>query len=384
MKSSIFIIILFSLLSLVLSQTRTFFLENQCADTVWFTMTSGAAPYAPGKTRCATNSDCAQGATCDTANGICFWTIPTPQNGNFRIDSDGGSNAVIFQFNGGNVVWSGNIGGCLNGTCSASQQVCDKSGCGTFGGSPQTNAEFTLSSQGVDFYDVEVINGFNLPVAVFPQTNSRENNNPYFCGSPGSPNALTDTANCTWQFNVTSPYYNWVLSGGAPCTSNANCNSGEVCGISNNVGQNPRFKLTCGQLEGHWTANQICGICSTFGAPFNCDSNLPPPNSGNTERDLYGCAGGIPSCYGGGASDNCCGCANWGQYGMFVPPQTAQCVSSNPNWMSDVFPGLVFFKRACPSVYTYPYDDMSSTFVCSDIQGGNNIVNYKIIWCPKP
>jgi len=368
-------------LGLAMAQTRTFYLENQCSNTVWFTMTSGAAPYAPGKTRCATNTDCVQGATCDTGNGICFWTIPTPANGNFRLDANGGTNSVVFPFTSQNTVWSGNIGGCLNGTCSASENVCDQSGCGTFGGSPQTNAEFTLSAKGIDFYDVEVINGFNLPVAVYPQAKST-NTNPYFCGSPGSPIALTDTANCSWTFNIPSPYYNWVQAGGSACTSNSNCNSGQVCGVSNNVGQNPRFKLTCGILEGHWTANQICGICSTFGAPFDCSTNLPPPNSGNTLRDLYGCAGGIPSCYQNGASDNCCGCADWGKYGMFVPPETALCVNSNPNWMSDVFPGLVFFKSACPSVYTYPFDDMSSTFVCSDMQGSNNIVNYKIVWCP--
>jgi len=344
---SIFILLI--LISLALAQTRTFYLENQCKDTVWFKPSGGA---------------------------------PTPGNGNYRLDANGGTNNLTFKFaEGQSAIWSGNIGGCLNGTCSASESVCDQSGCGTFGGSPQTNAEFTLSATGIDFYDVEMINGFNLPVAVFPQVKST-NTNPYFCGSPGSPIALTDTANCSWNFVSPSPYYNWVQIGGSACTSNSNCNSGQVCGISNNVGQTPRFKLTCGTLVGYWTANQICGICSTFGAPLNCSSELPPPNSGLNLRDLYGCAGGIPSCYSGGASDNCCGCANWGSYDMYIPPQTALCVNTNPNWMSDVFPGLVWLKRACPSLYTFPYDDMTSTFVCSNMVGSNNIVNYKIVWCP--
>jgi len=381
MKSVIFILLIITFLSTIEGQTRTFYLENYCEGTVWFTMTSGAAPYATGFNKCSGSSGCVAGSTCG-GNGICYWNNPEPTNGNYRLDAYGGTNSVVFPFNGQNTVWSGNIGGCLNGTCSADSNVCDTNGCGTFGGSPQTNAEFTLSATGVDFYDVEMINGFNLPVAVYPQTTNFNPANPYSCGSPGSPFALTNTANCSWNFNPPSVYFNWVLSGGSACTSNSDCSNGDFCGLSNNVGKNPRFALTCGTLVGYWTANQVCGIDMSFGEPFNCNQQLPS-NGNDNLWDLYACAGGIPSCYGGNAGDNCCGCANWGSYDMFVPPQTAQCVSCNPTWMSDVFPTLVWLKRACPSLYTFPYDDMSSTFTCAQDSGSNNVVNYKIVWCPR-
>jgi len=40
-------------------------------------------------------------------------------------------------------------------------------------------------------------------------------------------------------------------------------------------------------------------------------------------------------------------------------------------------------KKACPTAYTYPYDDMSSTFVCKNIINEMNLVNYEITYCPE-
>ncbi|KAI9340042.1 hypothetical protein DFJ73DRAFT_845858 [Zopfochytrium polystomum] len=42
-------------------------------------------------------------------------------------------------------------------------------------------------------------------------------------------------------------------------------------------------------------------------------------------------------------------------------------------------------KAMCPSAYTYPYDDMSSTFTCTNAGGGNtaeNSVDYDVTFCP--
>lgn len=40
-------------------------------------------------------------------------------------------------------------------------------------------------------------------------------------------------------------------------------------------------------------------------------------------------------------------------------------------------------KKACPTAYTYPYDDMSSTFTCKNVIDGVNSVNYEITFCPQ-
>lgn len=235
-------------LDLVVGQSRTFTFENYCTETVWFSVTSGAAGNGcPG-------TACLEGSTCDTQNGICYWTVPTPSNGNFRLEPNGGTNSITFPYynNGQSTVWSGNIGGCLNGTCQGSESSCDTSGCGTLNGCPMTRAEFTLVSNNADFYDVEVINGFNLPLAIYPEVVS-SSNNPYTCGSPGAPVAQTATGNCSWSFNPPSVYYNWVSGGGASCTSSSQCSSGLVCGMSGNQ----PFELTCGTLYGYWTADQV-------------------------------------------------------------------------------------------------------------------------------
>ena len=59
------------------------------------------------------------------------------------------------------------------------------------------------------------------------------------------------------------------------------------------------------------------------------------------------------------------------------------CVNKNPYWTDNIQPTLKWLKQACPSAYTYPYDDMSSTFTCQNIINGVNSVNYKITFCPQ-
>jgi len=246
-----------------------------------------------------------------------------------------------------------------------------------------TRAEFTLNPHAADFYDVEVINGHNIPMAMYPKTSARNSNDPYFCGAPGAPAPLTAAGSCSWKFSPPSVYYNWVSTGGKACKSNADC-GGSTCGLSNNVGVNPRFKLTCGKLLGYWTADQICGINPSFGAPFNCGQVLSGANSGISLTMMYGCSNGLQSCYQNGASNACCGCQNWNQLGLKVPSQTTQCKNTNPNWQKYVLPTIHWLKAACPTAYTYPYDDQSSTFVCqSNNAAGINSVNYDIVWCPS-
>src|SRR5262249_9279347 len=143
------------------------------------------------------------------------------------------------------------------------------------------------------------------------------------------------------------------------------------------------LQKTCGRLLGYWTADQICGIQRNYGAPFNCSQTLPAPQNNLTWWNLFACVG-VGSCYASGAGTNCCGCVNWDQIGIPVPPgpTTAQCVNQNPNWVNGVLPGLSWLKKACPTVYTYPFDDMSSTFTCQQMVNGTNAVNYTITFCP--
>lgn len=59
--------------------------------------------------------------------------------------------------------------------------------------------------------------------------------------------------------------------------------------------------------------------------------------------------------------DSCCGCPLWDE-------GNGGCVSSNPDWTATSYPWAKFFKSACPTAYSFPRDDRTSIFACSDVQ----------------
>ena len=174
----------------------------------------------------------------------------------------------------------------------------------------------TLAKTFIDFYDVEVINGVHMGVSMEP-TNVN-GSGPYDCGAPGSKYPRNSKiGGCTWQLSPPSNDYNWVSAGGEACSSDSQCTNETQCGISFNPGHAQLLMKTCGSHIGYWTADQICGIQPSWGAPFYCSAYL----------NLYGCTGGVPSCYQNAAPSSCCGCANWCEEGIQVPtsPDTQVC-----------------------------------------------------------
>lgn len=375
------------------SSARTINFVNQCPFPVWFGFISGATPNRGGGT-CNTDADCYPGSTCvnrGAGGNQCFWKNPTPANNNFKLEASGGTNNVqipIYQ-NGLNYIWSGAIAGrtkctgtgCETGDCGGGTGACPA---GRGFQQPATQAEITMGINNPDYYDVEVINGMNLPVQMSPVISNPPSANPYNCGNPGSATAFGTMGACSWNMSPPAVEYHWVRAGGNSCKSNTDCATPNVCGLSFNPGKNPLLQKTCGVLIGYWTANQVCGIQNNYGAPFNCGQTLPPPQQNLTLNNLYQCTQ-VGSCYQNGADSTCCGCANWDQLGIPVPDETytQQCVNSNPNWTNGVLPTLEWIKQACPSVYTYPYDDMSSTFTCQINDSTNrNSTNYTVTFCP--
>lgn len=100
-----------------------------------------------------------------------IWPAITPgenfNNGGFPLKS---GQSIVFN---APVGWSGRIwgrsgckfdkngnGSCLTGACGTSLK------CSASGAPPATLAEFTLSA--LDFYDVSLVDGFNLPMSVKP------------------------------------------------------------------------------------------------------------------------------------------------------------------------------------------------------------------------
>ncbi len=64
----------------------------------------------------------------------------------------------------------------------------------------------TLLKNGVDFYDVEVINGVHLPVSFGP-TNAAATSEVYKCGNPGAKYPRTKLGSCSWDMKPPSEDY---------------------------------------------------------------------------------------------------------------------------------------------------------------------------------
>ena len=335
--------------------------------------------FVPGAVAGKNCPDCPAGSTCDSTNGICYHNVPTNAKG-YTLTAGGGSTDLTFQDYGyaNNLIVSGNLHACFGPSCDPIKKIPT---------GPSTRAEFTLQRTGKDFYDITVIDGFNFPLEMKPgnaipsSADSIDKTDPFFCGSPGS---ITPTnkllGSCGWSVNATQQYYNAVAGPGTKvCKTNADCaGPGDICGLDINKSQGT--ELNCGKQVGFWSGKKQCQVEGT------CTDPMPAPNTpGQTLDTLYMCDKGIPSCYQDKlATPGCCGCVNWDEAGLTVPASAKKCVYENPNWKALVLPNLKWMKEMCPTAYTYPYDDMSSTFTCYSESGSlPNTVSYTVTFCPQ-
>lgn len=172
-------------------------------------------------------------------------------------------------------------GSCTTGDCGG---VLECRGAG--GAPPVTLAEFTLGN--TDFYDVSLVDGYNLPLAV-------------------STSGVTANAAASRGSSTTVPCAT------AGCTSNAL--------LRNGGGGTCPTQLV--QTDSAGQAVACRSACEAFAAPQYC-------------------------CTGAYSTPQTCGPSSYSQ----------------------------LFKSACPTAYSYAYDDPSSTFTCSGAAG------YIITFCP--
>lgn len=370
------------------------------------------------------------------------YTSGTPASNTITIPDYSSSNGSVKLWSGGfagrtGCTFTGNVISCNTGDCG--DDGTGKGGCalGTGFTAPVTQVEPTFLVKSPDSYDVTIINGFNVPMSFTPDVQVGSSS-PYDCGSPGSntatnyTNVLYSTASpsptgtlgaCSWSFTPPNSnlYYQWVsASPGGPCTKNSDCGS-NACGMTTANVTGNTAALTCGKLLGYWTQDEICAKnrnfnsasivnCTSTSAISNCTANgttCPVTVSGQyTFYNLLACTSSPPdtqdnaltfnTCFAAGdySSSNCCGCINWQSSSQFtgtVPTDStlvSQCGTSNnttanQNWVDSVLPNLFWLKNACPSAYTYPYDDKTSSFSCPyAYEQGQSGVNYTVTFCP--
>lgn len=405
-----------------ITNQRTMTFTNQCNFPVWFSLNGSAIPNSPN---CPTTA-CPDGSTCNTGSHLCYWNNASPSTGSYALTTtDAGRTATVdiigsLATGSSDTLWSGNFSAST--LCSGSS--CGQAACGNHGGTtscapgvgfnqPATQAEITMltvESSGTDTYDVEVINGFHIPIKMTP--NQTANN--YSCGVPGNEVAANNFGACDWTNanplnSNSSPVnkYFWVTSTGTACLSGNTCaTSGEKCGLD--IDLNP----VCGDFLGYFSANQLCAINSKFTSPFgdgfSCSQNLNSPFPASTYplSQLLACpvpAGSTGPLFNSGYLNytsgvytsteltQVCGCVNWWDVAGIAANSnnndpTFICQSSNssnagatlqvdPQWTSLVQPTIQWMKQACPSAYTYPFDDKSSTFTCTQ-------PDYTVTFCP--
>ena len=175
---------------------------------------------------------------------------------------------------------------CVTGDCGRRFECA-----GAGGEPPATLAEFTFNAhEGLDFYDVSLVDGYNLPVAIEPVGGTYE-----------SGAGICQTCGCNKDLNEICPYELRVVYNG-------------------------------------WTVG-CKSACSAL------------------REARYCCAGEY----------NCSPHADW------CAPGTKPC---DPNTWPTNYASI--FKQACPTSYSYAYDDPSSTFSCR----GNPQVDYRVVFCP--
>lgn len=227
--------------------SATFTITNKCSYTVWPGILSGA-----GTPELSTT-----GFSLESSQSTSI-SVPTSWSGRLWGRTFCSQNSTTNKFT------------CLTGDCSSSTVECSGGGATP----PATLAEFTLNGAGgLDFYDVSLVDGYNLPMLVTPEGGN-----------------------------------------GGNCTA-----TGCVVDLNNAC---PAELLVTDAANGEDVACK--SACEAFGEPQYCCS------------------------------------------GAYATPDTCKPSSYS-----------LFFKAACPTAYSYAYDDGTSTFTCAG-------ADYAITFCPNP
>lgn len=325
-------------------------------------------------------------------------------------------------------------GVCEVGSCGNGTGLACAPGTGAAPGGVVTLGEFTFQkNNNPDYYDVSIINGVNFGVSFGPNqtTNPASTSNAYTCGIAGSLESLANWPSnvsgglpaANWIMNPDSSSYpsgvtvtdykanyRWVDSGSKTiCTSTSNCSGGEVCGYhlnstyneesGINQGANSNYQQYCGHHIAWLTADTIAGFGS-YASPnttpaasiFKLNENWTNPVSGGATiyvTNLQLCNINTFSSFQNPAPDGdagnsilACGGTLWNGTDLgsnFTRPNNGfSLITDNSNWVGNILPTITWLKKACPTCYTYPFDDPTSTFTCTPSASAGNAANYGI------
>ena len=257
----------------------------------------------------------------------------------FKLSS--GSNKTVHV----STDWQGRIWGRTNCSFDATgkpsgsaSRACSTGDCGSLlcevaGASPATLAEFTLDGgQDQTFYDISLVDGYNLPMAIVMVPSQGQHDIHSNFGSETNPSCVASVGNLAAQnFN---PY----------------ANGQQFLGTSS---QNPL------PFENKITAQDASDWCPwdlQVDAPRAPGDGVYPYPDGSVQRPPFDPC--LSACAKYNKDQYCC-------QGSYNGP--GKC---SPNYYATAAKGV------CPDAYSYAYDDQDSTFIIPKGPG------FEVIFCP--
>lgn len=302
---------------------------------------------------CTSNSDCVAPSTCNLGTNVCQCT------------SDGGCAQGQICGVGNNQIISYLACGTFAG-CTTPKDLC---GIGQYfnhlpGGSACTDASQCASNTCTNgTCTASPADAFNCN-QLYPGTVSCQTHaqcpiltgilfaSQAACACPGSTRCVQIPNSTSWTCQETCKKGQCA---GQPCTSNADC-------ITLANGTATGTFLLCDLEKGSTTFQQCV---STNTSLFNTTGVNGASCYENPDATTL--CGGCPTSPANKLSKD------W--------PSAPPCNNNNTNWASAVQPWLAGFKKACPTAYSFPFDDPTSLFQCST--GTNNTMSYTITFCPS-
>jgi hypothetical protein len=292
----------------------------------------------------------------NNGEGRCFWYFE-----DIPASLEPGSKWNILLNSKNDHVFSGNVWGVKHGDDHLMEKACPRGECKPWIGprGAVTKAEFTFSKSGTDYFDISIIEGANIPMAMYAADADPDPTDRYKCGVAGG---------CPWVFEPEphlKKFVTEVTSVGSEkvCEEDGDCESDQKCG-STFDGTHPTYGV-CGKFNGYASAHVSCTSGAT-GPPFFCE----------THHDVISCMGDYHlSGYNQPHGTVVCGCPDWVSMGIDAP-STVPCQTSDENWEKNSLPYLIFLKKGCPLAYEFAYSDMTSTVTC------DRASKYMIEFCP--
>jgi len=260
----------------------------------------------------------------------------TNDNSGFKLDA-GQSHSIQVPDSISSLRFWGRTGCKTN---SAGHFVCDTGDCGALsngygiqcqgiGNQPASLAEMTLVAGGTDFYDLSNVDGYNLAISIAPYDGSPVNNPDLGRYNCGAISCTMNTAICPPELQKTDS------SGNTMCLS--------ICHAVHDVDQRSKFPILKKYFDDVNTRALVC-----------CDCDCGPECGCGNSACKYGCSPLSSESLGK------CHVENW------PLPSTTQYSNRYDR----------VFKNQCEDVYSWQFDDMTSTYQCAD-------ANYQITFCPS-